>query len=400
VLKRITSKAGAPAMLAVVMSAAVTTAPAVARQSGPVRQVTAGGYHACEIIGARTYCWGDNSWGQLGDGTKANQWTAVPVRAPHGVAFTQLTAGFDHTCGISGTRAYCWGNSGTSEFPATPVPVRAPRGVVFTQLTAGHDYTCGIGGGRAYCWGQNIWGQLGNGDTTDQRTPVPVRAPQGVRFTQLTAGNHHACGIGGGRAYCWGNGDGGELGDGGTANQTAAVPVRAPRGVVFTRLAAGDGYTCGIGGAGTYCWGSGGHGQLGDGGTANRTTPVPVRAPQGVRFTQITAGFTHACGISGTGAYCWGEGADGKLGNGGTADRRTPVPVRAPQGVRFTQITAGYSHTCGTSGVKTWCWGYGNLGELGNASTATRTTPVEVQFARHPLNGRILVDPRTGSASP
>jgi alpha-tubulin suppressor-like RCC1 family protein len=395
------SKVGALAMLAVVMPAAVAAAPAAARrQSDPVRQVTAGGYHACGIVGAGTYCWGDNSWGQLGDGTKANQWTAVPVRAPRGVVFTQLTAGLDHTCGIAGARAYCWGNGGTSVFPATPAPVRAPRGVVFTQLTAGHDYTCGIGGAKAYCWGENIWGQLGTGDTTDRKTPVPVRTPQGVAFTQLTAGNHHVCGISGARAYCWGNGGAGELGNGGTANQTAAVPVRAPQGVVFTRLAAGDGYTCGISRAGTYCWGFGRNGRLGDGGTANRTTPVPVRAPQGVRFTRLAAGFAHACGISGAVAYCWGEGADGKLGDGGTTDRTTPVPVRTPQGVRFTQLAAGLSHTCGTDGARTYCWGYGNRGELGNASTATRTTPVEVRFAPRPLNERIPVDPRTGPAAP
>ncbi|MEU4217555.1 hypothetical protein [Actinoplanes sp. NPDC026623] len=379
-LKEIMFKVGASVLLL-----AVATGPAAAqRPADPVPQVTSGNFHTCGISGAKTYCWGSGEEGQLGNGDSADQNTPVQVRAPGGAVFTQLAAGGYHTCGISGAKTYCWGSAGDGQLgnggtanQNTPVQVRAPRGVVFTQLAAGSAHTCGISGTNAYCWGVNF--AVGDGGTANQLTPVQVRAPGGVVFTRLAAGGYHTCGISGAKTYCWGYGLDGALGDGGTASRLTPVQVRAPGGVVFTRLAAGGSHTCGISGTRTYCWGLGNDGRLGNGGTASQNTPVQVRAPGGVVFTQITAGGAQTCGISGTRTYCWGDGTYGGLGDGATASRTTPARVRAPGGVVFTQITAGTAHACGISGTRTYCWGYGDNGQLGNGGNVDRWTPVQVR---------------------
>ncbi|GAB1688659.1 hypothetical protein KRM28CT15_04620 [Krasilnikovia sp. M28-CT-15] len=107
---------------------------------------------------------------------------------------------------------------------------------------------------------------------------------------------------------------------------------------------------------------------------------MAVAAPAGVRFTQLTAGNNHTCGLgSDTRTYCWGWGPDGQLGNGTVDESTTPVPVKAPNGVSFTQLTAGEGHTCGLGNdTRTYCWGWGADGQLGNGGTANRSSPVAV----------------------
>ncbi|MEU4427851.1 hypothetical protein AB0F81_45120 [Actinoplanes sp. NPDC024001] len=359
-------------------------------------ELVAGAFHTCGLgSDTKAYCWGQGMYGQLGNGTTANRSSPVAVSAPAaGVTFTQLAAGFGHTCGLgSDTKAYCWGDgydgqlgNGDTEARLSPAAVSAPAGVAFSQLTAGTSHTCGLGSDtKAYCWGQGGYGQLGNGTTADRSRPVAVIAPAaGVTFTKLAAGGSHTCGLGSDtKAYCWGAGFDGQLGNGATADRSRPVPVIAPAaGVTFTELTAAVDHTCGVGSdRKAYCWGRGDGGKLGNGDSANRANPVAVSAPAGVTFTQLTGGDFHTCGLESNGkAYCWGAGFYGQLGNGATADRASPVAVIAPAtGVTFTELTAGDYHTCGLGGdAKAYCWGYGFYGQLGNGATADRASPVAV----------------------
>lgn len=379
------SKVGACAVLAL-----AATGPAAAQQGGaPVRQVSAGGFHTCAIRGAETFCWGSGHRGQLGDGGTGIRATPVLVRAPRGVAFTQISAGYIHTCGISGSATYCWGgddsgqlgNGPDSADQTTPVLVRTPRGVAFTQIAAGESHTCGISGDKTYCWGGGGWGQLGNGSTAAQDVPVLVRTPPGVAFTQIAARFDDTCGISGAETYCWGSGLSGQLGSGVTASQGTPVLIRTPPGVVFTRITVGGGHLCGISGTKTFCWGQGSSGELGYGGVEEKSTPTPVRVPRGVAFTQVTAGNKETCGIADSGTYCWGWGEIGQLGNGGTENRSIPTLVRAPHGVAFTQITLGNGHACGIGGTKVYCWGDRNDRDNDDILPEGQTTPTEITWA-------------------
>src|SRR2546427_104236 len=128
-------------------------------------------------------------------------------------------------------------------------------------------------------------------------------------------------------------------------SRSGTAPSSSPFAAVSTR---GD-HTCGVTAAGAaYCWGSNTYGQLGDGTTTDRLTPVLVAAPAGVSFVAVSAGAGHTCGITAAGvAYCWGRTSFGNLDGGAASTQSTPRLVAAPTGVRFAALSAGVLQNCG-----------------------------------------------------
>ncbi len=242
--------------------------------------------------GGTAYCWGANNLGQLGDGTTSDRSAPSTGKPVGSVTFASLSAGAFHACGVAtNNNVYCWGgNTGgaigqTPDSAAHPNPV-AVIGHTFSVVVAGDNFTCGIAGdANVYCWGANLFGSLGDGTTTGRSSLQAVSAPSGVSFVTLAAGAFHACGAtASGATYCWGDNYYGQLGTGGTTGTStsqALVPTVIAGGPLsFTALAAGFSHTCGITGAGAaYCWGDNEVGQLGNGGTASSSVPVAVSLP-------------------------------------------------------------------------------------------------------------------------
>jgi alpha-tubulin suppressor-like RCC1 family protein len=376
-----------------------------------IGRISAGNGHSCGLTSiGQAYCWGFNGSGQLGNGDHVRQLTPVAVVAPNGgsvLRFSSIATYSNHSCGLTSSgQAYCWGSNGpgllgngdsTFADQSTPVAVVAPNGgnvLKFSSITVGQSHSCGLtSSGQAYCWGDNSAGQLGNGDTTRafQLVPVAVVAPSGaspLRFSSISAGAIHTCGLtSAGFAYCWGYNAFGELGNGDTTAATQVVPVMvAPsRGSVlrFSSISAGGIHSCGLTLNGTaYCWGDNGFGELGNGDVTrvNQYAPVEVVAATGgsvLSFSSISGGFYHTCALtlSGT-AYCWGSNVSGVLGNGGTASATefAPVAVGTPNGgstLRFSSISTSKSHSCGlTSNGQEYCWGSNANGELGNGDNS------------------------------
>ncbi|HEX6614704.1 MAG TPA: hypothetical protein VF046_00220 [Gemmatimonadales bacterium] len=368
-------------------STASAAGPALATAAAPLTfwQVSAGTGHSCGITIENTaYCWGANFDGELGDGSATRHPT--PHAVAGGLRFRNISAdeGEGHTCGVTlEYRAYCWGLNQFGELGdgtgsnRSLVPVAVAGGLRFRQVEAGVFFTCGVTypDNRAYCWGDNLYGKLGDGSNMSAFSPVAVAG--GLQFRQVTLGEWHACGITlDNRAYCWGNNRDGQIGDSSNA-ASRSVATAVAGGHRFRQIDAGNFHTCAVTTTDrAFCWGSGGYGQIGDGRTYRRFWPRRVAGR--ISFERVTAGASQSCGeTTENQAYCWGQNFSGQLGDGTTTDRLMPVAVTG--GLRFRQLSTAYSETCGkTSTGEAYCWGGNAFGQLGDGTTTNRTRPTPV----------------------
>jgi alpha-tubulin suppressor-like RCC1 family protein len=370
------------------------TAPALATEvvGGALvfRQVSEGAVHTCGVTKDDVaYCWGFNYYGQLGDGTITDRYT--PVAVTGGLRFRHVSAGSDYTCGITTDNlAYCWGDrqygelgdGTTSDDFRRLTPFAVVGGRLFAFVRAGHFHTCAVtSAGVAFCWGLNDFGQLGDGTEYYARnSPVPVAG--GLTFSRVVPGTDHTCGwTTANKAYCWGQNDEGQLGDGTTTQRVTPTAVLGSRR--FHQVVAGGSHTCGVTTSNVaYCWGRNRWGQLGDGTQTRRLGPVVVAG--GHQFDGLAAGAEHSCGVTTGGvAYCWGHNTDGQLGVGSDAVRRVR-PTAVAGGLHFNGVSAGADsrHTCGvTTDDRAYCWGWNFRGQLGDGTTTSRRTPVAVAGA-------------------
>jgi alpha-tubulin suppressor-like RCC1 family protein len=316
-------------------------APVAVAGGLPFRQISAGSAATCGVTtDYRAYCWGQNDLGELGDGTTTQRLTPVPVAGGH--QFRQVETNGEHTCGVSypDNRAYCWGRNtdgqlgnGTRTGPEAcyygacstkPFPVTST--LAFRQVTTGAYHSCGVTtDNRVFCWGLNKYGQIGDSSTAFRRLK-PSRVAPTRQFRQVDAGADFTCAVATDyRAFCWGNGRSGQVGNG--KAYLSFWPKAVAGGLSFRRVTAGGVHTCGETTLSrAYCWGGNG-GRLGDGTTTNRLTPVAVAG--GLYFSQVSAGSGHTCGKTPAAvAYCWGTNFDGELGIGTVSTAHlTPVPV-------------------------------------------------------------------------
>ena len=403
--------------------------------------ITAGERHSCALLADRTVrCWGRNTSGQLGDGSRAGTSTPVDVVGFTSVPnITLIAAGASHTCALTSVGGVkCWGRNNTGQL-GNGTTANSPNPVDVVGLTsgvaaigAGASSTCALTiGGGVKCWGHNYFGQLGNGTTTDSPVPVDVAGlVSGIRA--ISVADMHTCAVtSAGTALCWGYNQYGELGTGTPVGSRVSVPVASgPAGGVVTisagawhtcalstagaascwggnvplgngttqqssvpvdvaglgsgvrAISAGTGQTCALTDAGgVLCWGDNRHGELGNGSTIWAATPVQVSGlASGVNA--VTAGDGNTCAVTAAGfAMCWGDNQYGKLGDGTTIDRDIPVDVAGLGGVA-TAIAAGTWHSCALmAGGGVRCWGDNRSGQLGNGTTISRSVPGDVQLA-------------------
>ncbi len=307
-------------------------------------RVSAGLAHTCALTSSgAAYCWGSNFSGQLGDGTGIYRAEPTPVVGE--LRFATISAGAFVTCALTAVgEAYCWGDApavgveDTSGFPqcsaarCSNVPVRVSGGYTFSHVSAGGTFACGLTTtGATYCWGTNYMGQLGIGSRVNHLAPIAV-APT-LTFSTISAGTAHTCGVTTeGSAYCWGFNQYGELGNGTEADTTLPVPVSG--GLAFRSIHAGGFHTCGVTpDSSAFCWGFGLDGQLGNDSWSSIPHPSPVRG--GLRFADVvvSASGHHSCGLLSTGAtYCWGSDGFGQLGDGTAGGHMNrPLRVEGPQ---------------------------------------------------------------------
>jgi alpha-tubulin suppressor-like RCC1 family protein len=351
--------------------------------------IAAGDQHACALDpDGRAYCWGYNRMGQLGDGTGED--SRSPVAVAGDLQFTTLSAGRYFTCGISTDGAtWCWGENafgqlgdGTSgeggDDQNRLEPVEVLGDLTFAELVTGQVHVCGrTDAGEAWCWGAYASGQLGNDARPEQTQPSRSAADLGL--DSLAAGGTSSCGLpADGVAWCWGNNTFGQLGDGTVTNAAQHEPRAVTGPVRFTALTMGRAHACGLDADGAaWCWGGNSYGQLGDESTDDRLTPTAVTGDH--QFVSLTSGLDHTCGLDTDGAaWCWGANTVGQLGDGTGADsedRTSPVAVVGD--LSFTELSAGEEFTCGLADDGgAWCWGSGGVNGDGTIDTSTEPVPV------------------------
>ncbi|MEU8542660.1 Ig-like domain repeat protein [Streptomyces sp. NPDC048717] len=234
--------------------------------------------------------------------------------------------------------------------------------------------------GTALSWGFNLAGQLGNGTTTSSDVPVGVHLPAGTRVTAVAAANFHALALtSDGRVLAWGVGYAGQLGDGTDTGSTTPVAVDLPAGTTVTAIAANGAHSLALTSDGrVLAWGANTYGELGDGTTTDRFTPVAVHLPAGITVTAITAGYNESAALTSDGRlYAWGRNDLGQLGDGTTTGSTLPVLVDIPAGTTITAVSMGSYHSLAlTSDGRVLAWGDNVNGQLGNGTTTGSTTPV------------------------
>jgi alpha-tubulin suppressor-like RCC1 family protein len=386
--------------------------------------VNTGASHTCGLSTSGTaYCWGDNTVGQLGDASDIS--STRPVRVAGGLRFAQLTGGGgNHTCALTDDgEAYCWGDNpfgqlGDGTTTSSSVPVRAASSLSLTTIDAGPYHTCGLTAtGAAYCWGANGPENQSFGDreglgyalgaaTTElcdnpnpnyrgaqwPCSPTPLAVAGGMSFRSTSAGLWASCGVAmTGGAYCWGVNGFDNLGTG--TEDYATGPTQVAGGLLFEEAVHGAIHGCGLVNNNAYCWGAliFTWGQLGTGTFDPSSTPTPVAG--GLSFSTVVPSdanniYESTCGLTTEGeAFCWGTNRWGGLGTdvpisptcNGSDFPCSNIPVPVAGGITFISISTNAEYSCGVAESRDlYCWGVNDEGQLGDGTTNDAATPVQV----------------------
>ncbi|HEU4562594.1 MAG TPA: PKD domain-containing protein [Longimicrobium sp.] len=361
--------------------------------------IDAGPGHTCGLVGTDAFCWGDGYFGKLGDGILRDRFFVEPDPVIGGLQWREIAANDYHSCGVTvDYQAYCWGDNTFGQVGTGPEyerggfypkrqnmqPARVGGDVAFAHVSLGGAYTCGVSvEGKAYCWGKNDFGQLGNGTFTPSQNPVEVLTD--VRFVKIQAGSAAVCALTqNGQVWCWGYNGRGELGTetsshtcGTFTEPCSPVPVRVQTDQVFKDLSKKLNWACALNTEGkAYCWGNAASNVLGNNAETDPlyiATPGPVQTPQPQTFTSIHTGGNGSCGVRADGvAFCWG------LGHRLFVD---PDTWQAPGDVRWKMLAMGGNRVCGIDlAGKGWCWGSESRGEIGDGEPqhGFYTSPVPI----------------------
>jgi alpha-tubulin suppressor-like RCC1 family protein len=339
--------------------------------------VAVGRSHACALDTAGgLVCWGDNSSGELGDGTYVNRDRPQAVLGLAG-GVGQVATGESFTCArLDSGGVECWGSNGygqlgdgSNDYSSAPRWVEQLRSGV-RSVDVGYGHGCAVlDTGGVKCWGKNEGGQLGDGSYTYTNAPVEVLGLSSGASAISVAGYTSCALMTSGSVKCWGSNNNGQLGDDSYDTRLQPVDVIGLTAAART-ISTGDQHVCAVLDDGkVMCWGGNWRGQLGDGSNDSRPHAIDVIGLAG-RATAVAAGWTHTCALLEDGSVqCWGDNWAGQVGIG-QASISAPVSHVAGLAGRATAIATGYAQSCAVlEDQRVQCWGSNQYGALGNGQT-------------------------------
>lgn len=340
---------------------------------------------------AELWLWGDNGNGALGDGTTDSK--SSPVQTISGGSdWHKVACGYLNTLAIKedGT-LWTWGanyhgslGDGTQNNASSPIQIGTDTN--WSDLAAGNAYWDGSAAikedGTLWLWGYNEEGSIGDETTDDRSSPVQTVAG-GMNWKQVSrAWDHTAAVKTDGTLWMWGNNYAGALGDGTTDSKSSPIQTIAG-GTNWKQVAVGGQdsttpFAAAVKTDGTlWTWGYNSNGQLGDGTTDNKSSPVQTMAG-GTNWSKVSCGgyFISALKTDGT-LWTWGYNGYGQLGDGTTTDSSSPVQVA---GNNWIEVASGYAHVIARKSDGTvWTWGSNYAGELGNGeSSYGASSPIQL----------------------
>ena len=354
-----------------------------------------GDSHSCAIASNDVvWCWGDNTYGQLGSSAHAglaNGRSTTPVQAgalPGGRVARSITSGNRHVCVLAndGT-VWCWGSNSAGELGVSggnqADPVQVALAATARLVVAGGNSTCAVlTTDEVWCWGRNNRGQLGNGTSNVGANATPVRVfiqNSTLVVESLDMGALHACAVGvTGEVWCWGAFDSGRLGLAVASDVFAPQKLTAYTTGQAGDVSAGTDHTCVRAGTTAQCFGGNGFGQLGVDPATVSTSTTPRTVSFSATPVAVAVGNEVTCAIvTGGGLECLGADSSGQLASGSQqSHRHTAAQVSGISGA-VADVAMGDQHSCAVlvSGAVR-CWGLNGSGQLGDGTRLTRTSAV------------------------
>ena len=355
--------------------------------------------------------WGDNTDGQLDNG-QLNNSSDLPGMAQldPGVQLTQVSAGCDHAVALTARGlVLAWGadDQGQLGVPAQSAPITHPVTVPIpapvTSVQSGCSFSMALDtSGRVWTWGSNSVGQLGTGSQAPfNATPAVVLLPAGTVVKAISAGEGFGVALNAsGKLFAWGLDSAGELGDGGhRTGSTVPVRVHLPSGTTVKSVASGGEHSLALTSTGrVLAWGSNDFGQLGDGTTLERDTPVRITMPSSVKkVTKLIGGGLFSLALTGAGhLLSWGSNTFGELGDGTFTDHLQPEFVQLGSTTVTSAVAGGLHVLARTSNGGILAWGENVFGQLGNNSTTNSDVPITPDI---PVGAVVAVGSGSGSFS-